>query len=138
MKNIDKDKIIECIKETMKEDYEKVLWIIKDTLKNRKGFFGLVFEYEKEIKADNVLSVIMFEKTENEISINLSFEKIKENKNLLKLKPNEKNKAEKILIALYKENKKVLLSNLFILDKVMMYYTHNKMFEEIKKELIKI
>ncbi|ECQ5826997.1 hypothetical protein FZU81_08500 [Campylobacter jejuni] len=49
--------------------------------------------------------------------------------------PNE-NSEELILKALFIKNKKVLLSDLFILDKVSMYYTRNKMFKEFQKLMI--
>ncbi|EIP0989578.1 hypothetical protein LRQ94_001670 [Campylobacter coli] len=106
-----KDEIINIIKEAMGENYKKVLWIFQEHIKNLINCYpsnenGLVFEYTRK------------------------------KEKILELNPEEKNSEELILKALFIKNKKVLLSDLFILDKVSMYYTRNKMFKEFQKLMI--
>lgn len=78
----------------------------------------------------------MFEKIGQKINISLFFENTRKKEKILELNPKEKNPEELILKALFIKNKKVLLSDLFILDKISMYYTRNKMFKEFQKLMI--
>ncbi|TKX28917.1 hypothetical protein [Campylobacter estrildidarum] len=121
------------IKKAMGKNYEKVIWVFKDCIENRIDNFGLVFEYKSKICLDDVISLIEFEKTNETLLVSLYFKIKKEKKKISEVDLKEKNPEKLILKALYNENKDVLLGDLFILDKVMMYYTHNKMFEEFKK-----
>lgn len=123
---LDYEKII---KETMGQDYKKVLWIFQEHINTGSG---LVFEYKSRICLNDVISIIMFEKIKQKIIISLYFKDKKEKKKILELNLKEKKSAE-LILALFKENEKVLL---FILDKVMMYYTRNKMTEEFKKLIL--
>lgn len=116
----------------MGKNYEKVIWIFKDCIETRNNF-GLVFEYKSKICLDDIISLIEFEKTNETLLVNLHFEIKKEKKKILEVDLKEKNPEKLILKALYNENKDVLLGDLFILDKVMMYYTRNKMFKEFQK-----
>lgn len=136
-----KDEIINIIKEAMGENYKKVLWIFQEHIKNLINCYpnnenGLVFEYKSRISSNDVISIIMFEKTGQRINISLFFENTRKKEKILELNPEEKNSEELILKALFIKNKKVLLSDLFILDKVGMYYTRNKMFKEFQKLMI--
>ncbi|EIY0152018.1 hypothetical protein ML514_001656 [Campylobacter coli] len=136
-----KDEIINIIKEAMGENYKKVLWIFQEHIKNLINCYpsnenGLVFEYKSRISSNDVISIIMFEKTGQKINISLFFENTRKKEKILELNPEEKNSEELILKALFIKNKKVLLSDLFILDKVSMYYTRNKMFKEFQKLMI--
>ncbi|EOH2211621.1 hypothetical protein ACL670_001810 [Campylobacter coli] len=136
-----KDEIINIIKEAMGENYKKVLWIFQEHIKNLINCYpsnenGLVFEYKSRISSNDVISIIMFEKTGQKINISLFFENTRKKEKILELNPEEKNPEELILKALFIKNKKVLLSDLFILDKVSMYYTRNKMFKEFQKLII--
>ncbi|EGC1008621.1 hypothetical protein OU203_001731 [Campylobacter jejuni] len=131
-----KDEIINIIKEAMGENYKKVLWIFQEHIKNLINCYpsnenGLVFEYKSRISSNDVISIIMFEKTGQKINISLFFENTRKKEKILELNP-----EELILKALFIKNKKVLLSDLFILDKVSMYYTRNKMFKEFQKLMI--
>ncbi|EAJ7790431.1 hypothetical protein PJO00_001748 [Campylobacter coli] len=136
-----KDEIINIIKEAMGENYKKVLWIFQEHIKNLINCYpssenGLVFEYKSRISSNDVISIIMFEKIGQKINISLFFENTRKKEKILELNPEEKNSEELILKALFIKNKKVLLSDLFILDKVSMYYTRNKMFKEFQKLMI--
>lgn len=136
-----KDEIINIIKEAMGENYKKVLWIFQEHIKNLINCYpsnenGLVFEYKSRISSNDVISIIMFEKTGQRINISLFFENTRKKEKILELNPEEKNSEELILKALFIKNKKVLLSDLFILDKVGMYYTRNKIFKEFQKLMI--
>lgn len=136
-----KDEIINIIKEAMGENYKKVLWIFQEHIKKLINCYpsnenGLVFEYKSRISSNDVISIIMFEKTGQKINISLFFENTRKKEKILELNPEEKNSEELILKALFIKNKKVLLSDLFILDKVSMYYTRNKMFKEFQKLMI--
>lgn len=131
-----KDEIINIIKEAMGENYKKVLWIFQEHIKNLINCYpsnenGLVFEYKSRISSNDVISIIMFEKTGQKINISLFFENTRKKEKILELNP-----EELILKALFIKNKKVLLSDLFILDKISMYYTRNKMFKEFQKLMI--
>ncbi|EFC32962.1 hypothetical protein C414_000160032 [Campylobacter jejuni subsp. jejuni 414] len=131
-----KDEIINIIKEAMGENYKKVLWIFQEHIKNLINCYpssenGLVFEYKSRISSNDVMSIIMFEKIGQKINISLFFENTRKKEKILELNP-----EELILKALFIKNKKVLLSDLFILDKVSMYYTRNKMFKEFQKLII--
>ncbi|HDZ5014900.1 TPA: hypothetical protein RTG52_001763, partial [Campylobacter jejuni] len=117
-----KDETINIIKEAMGKNYKKVLWVFQEHIKNLSNYYnsnGLVFEYQSRICLNDVISIIMFEKIEQKIIASLFFENKKEKKKILELDLKEKMSVELILKALFKENKKVLLSDLFILDKVM-------------------
>ncbi|WHN17489.1 hypothetical protein QMK15_09775 (plasmid) [Campylobacter jejuni] len=136
-----KDEIINIIKEAMGENYKKVLWIFQEHIKNLTNYYhssgsGLVFEYKSKICLNDVISIIMFENIEQKINISLFFKNTRKKEKILELNPEEKNSEELILKALFIKNKKVLLSDLFILDKVSMYYTRNKMFKEFQKLMI--
>lgn len=117
-----KDGIINIIKEAMGERYKKVLWIFQEHIKNLLNCYpsnetGLVFEYKSRISSNDVISIIMFENTGQKINISLFFENSRKKEKILELNPEEKNSEELILKALFIKNTKVLLSDLFVLEK---------------------
>lgn len=128
---------IDIMKKTMKENYEKVLWIfqekIEDIVGNNCNNCGLVFEYKSKIQLENVISVITFENIKKKIIVSLYFETEKKKKKILELDFKEKNAGELILKALFNENKEVVLSDLFVLDKIIIYHTHNDEIQKINE-----
>lgn len=108
---------------------DKVLFVLAKHIewiqKSENGIHcGLVFEYDKNISVDSVVSVITFKLQDSTLFVGVFNEKTKKETIILEAKnsQNAKETAALLFKSLCKLNKKVAMGKLFLMDKVIMYH----------------